>query len=69
MATTTYPAGTPATDIVRFDRTTKVAVICKDHPEGGVWHTKDPFVSTWFGAGDGCQCPAGNFVTAEPYTS
>lgn len=66
---TTYAAGTPIHQITMFDRTTKVAVKCADHPDAGVWHTKDPFVSSWFGPTDPCACKLDRYVTAAEYTS
>ena len=43
----TYPKGTHVIHIVRFDRSTKVAFECKDHP-GPVWTSKQPSCSAWF---------------------
>lgn len=75
----TYPAGTKLTEISHFDRSTKVLFHCPTHPEYK-FRSKDPFVSAIF-PGDAatsaaefqmvkfCQCPIGDHVTSEPYTS
>lgn len=43
----TYPVGTHVVHVVQYDRTTKVAFGCKEHP-GPVYMSKDPNCSAWF---------------------
>lgn len=43
----TYPKGTHIMHIVTFDRSTKVAFECKEHP-GPVYMSKQPSCSAWF---------------------
>lgn len=70
---TTHPVGTPITSIRTWDRSTKVGMVCTNHPEAGTWWSKQPAVSWWFPSsadqGDGCQCGLNYFVTAHEYTA
>lgn len=49
-----YGKGTRVGDVQHFDRGQKIAFHCPKHPKNR-WHSKDPFVSSWFGT---TSCPA-----------
>jgi hypothetical protein len=65
-------------DIQHFDRSTKVWIECKNHPESK-WYSKDPFVSNWFAqpsncdafgvAKCNCECQVSEYILSEDYVS
>jgi len=77
----TWPKGTNVYEIVYWDRSTKVAFECKEHP-GPVYMSKQPGASSWFPgneiaraiefgtAKDPCHHTSSNdvWITAEEYT-
>ncbi|UKH48323.1 hypothetical protein SEA_LILMAC1015_37 [Arthrobacter phage Lilmac1015] len=68
-----YPAGTRIDSIRIYDRSTKVAFTCSEHPGGPVWVSKDPRISSWFvrtaedESKHDCGCKTNKMVTASEY--
>jgi hypothetical protein len=74
----TYSKGTAVTEIVNFDRSTKVWIQCLDH-SNSKWYTKDPYSSQWFAQpmnSDAfgnpkcdCECGISRYILSEDYES
>lgn len=68
-----YPEGTQVQDIEHFDRSMKLVFRCPVHHdcEGKTFFSKDPYVSSWFSAGDyspsDCDTPTDKYVLAQEY--
>lgn len=73
---TTYTKGTSIHDVKSFDRSIKVWIECKDHPESK-WYTKNPWTSQWFSQPSNttpfgspkteCDCHVDNYILSHDY--